>query len=153
MYDIVSDPTLQVGNHDLDDGWKLFQCSKRNSKPKNNYSKYKKNSIKLIRGSGQKFNNNSIKGVDKLVDICVCRVDLNTNIEVINFFIEDNFNISPVITELLKVKYNELKSYKIKIKLNERDSLFDPFLWPNVVVINKYYRICRPQIFIKTSLV
>ena len=139
MNDIVTDPTLQVDEHDIDNGWTLVQRSKRNSKPKNNNSKYKSDSIKLIRGSGQKCNNNLLKGVDKLVDIYVGRVELNTNEEVINSFIKDNFNISPVITELLKIKSDEFKSYKVKVKLSERDSLFDPSLWPNGVVINKYY--------------
>ena len=85
----------------------------------------------------QKCNNNSLKGVDKLVDIYAGPVYLNTNVQIINSFIKDNFNISPVITELLKMKSNEFKSYKVK--LNERDSIFDPSLWPNGVVINKHY--------------
>ena len=50
--DIVSDTILQLDDHDIDYSWTLVQHGKRNSKPKNTNSKYKRDSIKLLRDLG-----------------------------------------------------------------------------------------------------
>ena len=131
-YESVKETTIHEDDSG-NDGWTLVQREKRNNYKKSN----RKTSI--IRGSGQNFSNNILKGVDKLVDIYVGRINIVTDIDVISSFIKDNFEVTPINVELLDIKSTDYKCYKVKIKLNERNLLFNPSLWPVGVVIDKFY--------------
>ena len=119
------------------DGFTLVQCGRRHSRfNKQNRANGKKS---IIGGSGQNINNSGVRGVEKLIDVFVGRVDVSSNVELLESFIKDNFNVSPVNIELLNTRSTDFKCYKIKVKLEERNSLFNPSLWPIGVVIDKYY--------------
>ena len=117
------------------DGFTLVQRGRRHSRfNKQNRANGKKS---IIRDLGQNINNSGVRGVEKLIDVFVGRVDVSSNVELLESFIKDNFNVSPVNIELLNTRSTDFKYYKIKVKLEERNSLFNPSLWPIRVVIDK----------------
>ena len=67
------------------------------------------------------------------------RMDNDVSVESIRNYIQEIFEIHVYNIEELKIVTDEYKAYKINVSLNERGKLFNAELWPEGIVIDKYY--------------
>ena len=54
-------------------------------------------------------------------------------------YIVDNFEIEVSAIEQLKIKTDQYKAFKITVLMSERDKLFNSELWPEDVIVDKFY--------------
>lgn len=81
----------------------------------------------------------SFKAVKRTVDVFIGRVDKDVNEDVIKDYIKDTFNISCMNVVKLQIKTDLYNAFKVTVALSERENLFNSDLWPEDVVINKFY--------------
>ena len=81
----------------------------------------------------------SLKAVRRKADVFIGRVDKSVEISDIEKYIKEVFDISVIKTEILKIKSEQFNAFKITMLFDERDTLFNSKLWPEGMVVNKYY--------------
>ena len=126
----TSDDTTSVNSEsgvataDADNnGWKIVQR--------------KRNKFRVM--GARKDNNSLVKAVKRTADVFLGRVDTDVQIVDIESYIKDVFNVSVEKIENLKIKSDQFSAFKITVLLDERDKLFDCELWPEGMVVNKFY--------------
>ena len=82
----------------------------------------------------------SLRAVGKTADVFLGRVDKNVEKTNIEQYIKDVFGITVKKVEYLKIKTDEYNAFKVTVDLFERDNLFKPDLWPEGMVVNKFYK-------------
>ena len=92
-----------------------------------------------LRGIRKGSDSSAFKAVKRTVDVFLGRVDRDTNTEIIHDYIKDNFNVTCVKIEKLQIKTELYDAFKITVSLSDRDVLFNRDLWPEDVVISKFY--------------
>ena len=55
-------------------------------------------------------------------------------------YIKEVFDIVDKKIEILKIKTDKYNAFKVTVNLSDRDTLFKPDLWPEGLVINKFYK-------------
>ena len=90
-------------------------------------------------------NTSSFKAAPRLIDVFVGRVDNSVTEEVLKEYIMDTFGISMVLVNNLIIKTSEHKAFKVTLKFSERNKLFDADLWPEDIVVDKFYNRSRRQ--------
>ena len=122
--------------------------------------KFPKNTAKQVKSinvynsktvNSNQTNNNRVKGVRKgdgcpsfksvkrSADVFLNRVHSDTSIAIIRDYIKDTFNVGCINIEQIKIKTQDYNAFKITVPLHERDLLFRSELWPEDVVVGKYY--------------
>ena len=81
----------------------------------------------------------SFKSVKRSADVFLNRVHSDTSIAIIRDYIKDTFNVDCINIEQIKIKTQDYNAFKITVPLHERDLLFRLELWPEDVVVGKYY--------------
>ena len=82
----------------------------------------------------------SLKAVQKTADAFVGRVTKDIGESDIKQYIKKVFDIVVKKIEILKIKTDEYNAFKVTVNLSDRDTLFKPDLWPEGLVINKFYK-------------
>ena len=82
----------------------------------------------------------SLRAVGRTADVFLGRVDKDVEESDIRKFIKDVFDITVKKIEMLKIKTEEYNAFKVTVNLSERDHLFKPDLWPEGMVVNKFYK-------------
>ena len=80
-----------------------------------------------------------MKGITKTVDVFIGRLDISSTPEEINKYIESTFDIKVINTEKLSINNNTYNCFKVNIQIQDRDKLFDSNMWPQGVIVNKFY--------------
>ena len=86
-----------------------------------------------------KTNSNKLKAVKSTSDLFLGRVDKDVTISEIEAYIKEFFRINVIRIEPLIIKSNIYNAFKITVLSNERETLFNPELWPEGMVVNKFY--------------
>ena len=81
----------------------------------------------------------SFKAVDRISSIFIGRVDKNTNVELIENFVNRIFNIKVLNIEKLEITTDQYNCFKINVNSTDRSLLFDAKKWPKGIVIKKFY--------------
>ena len=92
-----------------------------------------------LRGIRKGSGISSFKAVKRTVDVFLGRVDKDTTTDIIHDYVKDNFNVTCVKIEKLEIKTELYNAFKITVSLSDRDLLFNRDLWPEDVVISKFY--------------
>ena len=74
-----------------------------------------------------------------MADVFLGRMDNSITVDDINQYISDNFDIEAHKVEELKIKTDQYKAFKVTISINEREKLFNAELWPEDIIIDKFY--------------
>ena len=82
----------------------------------------------------------SLRAVGRTADVFLGRVDKNVEESDIEQYIRDVFDIAVKKIEILKIKTDEYNAFKVTVDLSERDNLFKPDLWPEGMIVNKFYK-------------
>ena len=93
----------------------------------------------------------SLKAVKRTADVFIGRIDKGADEEVIRNYIKETFNIICAKVEKLSIKTDLYNAFKVTVSLSEREALFKSDLWPEDVVINKFYNRSKKPIDITVS--
>lgn len=120
------------------DGWTLVsrkaRKSLRNDEPNNNQ---KKSGFRLL---GAKRNSQStLRAVRRTLDVFLGRVIKDVEIDDIKDYIKENFNVVVQNVEPITIRSAEYNAFKVTVFSDERDKLFNADLWPEGMIVNKYY--------------
>ena len=99
-----------------------------------------------VRLTGTRKEIHTLKAVKRTGDVFVGRVETSVSVEDMTEYIKDNFEVNPLGVELLKIKTDRYVAFKITLNLSERDKLFNSDLWPEDLIVDKFYsnRSSRP---------
>ena len=92
-----------------------------------------------LRGARKASGSSSFKAVERTADVFLGRVHKETPIEDIKAYVKNTFNVTCLDIEKLVIKTDAFNAFKITVLLSDRDLLFKPELWPEDVVVGKYY--------------
>ena len=84
-----------------------------------------------------------LKAVKRTVDVFIGRIDIQADESVIRNYIKDTFDISCCKVEKLQIKTDLYNAFKVTVSLKEREALFNSDMWPEDVIINKFYNRSR----------
>ena len=115
-----------------EEGWTLVEKRRRS------IHGVKKLSTRIT-GSKQTKNDIGLKASNRTVDIFIGRIDVSNTIDDLKMYIKDNFRINIIDISQITARYNHYNCYKVQILLNDRDCLFNANMWPEGVIINKFY--------------
>ena len=124
-------PTLnRRGQRTMEDGW--IRQDKRNN-----------NNTKKVRSTGVicsgKCGGGTMKAVSRSVDVFIGRVSTEVDSECLKTYIIDVCKVQPFMVSELKIRAEGFKAFKVCIKLANRETLFNPELWPEDTVVDKFY--------------
>ena len=89
--------------------------------------------------TGIKLNSGSFKAAVRTCDIFIGRVDKEVSEEGIKDYIKNTFNVTVSDVEKLVIKTNSYNAFKVCVNFKDRDALFSRDLWPEGIVVGKYY--------------
>lgn len=81
----------------------------------------------------------SLKAVKRTADVFIGRIDKEADEDVLRDYIKETFNIICNKVEKLQIKTELYNAFKVTVSLSEREALFKSDLWPEDIVINKFY--------------
>lgn len=92
-----------------------------------------------IVGSKQTKDNETIKSAVRVADIYVGNCDLEATPETVSEYIHKEMDIVVQKCELLASKNQNSKSFKVTLKLNDRQKLLSSEVWPEGIICRKFY--------------
>ena len=98
----------------------------------------KKDSYHVLRAN--KDGHLPLKAIEKTADIFVGRVIKDGGKSNIKQYIKEVFDITVKKIEILKIKTDEYNAFKVTENLSDRDTIFNPDLWPEGLVINNFIK-------------
>ena len=105
------------------DGFQLVQSKKK-----------KKNII-----GSKKESNSVLKSAVKSADIFIGNCDTEVTAESICNYISDELKINVLKCESLVTIYDNYKSFKVSLQVNDRVKLLNAELWPEGIICRKFY--------------
>lgn len=69
----------------------------------------------------------------------VGRIDNDISLDDLKEYVTENFDVQLKGIEQLKIKMDDCKAFKLTVLMEDRVKLFIPELWPEDVIIDKYY--------------
>ena len=81
----------------------------------------------------------AMRAVRGMADIFLGSVNKDVEVDVIKEYIKDNFNVIVQNIESVNIFSNDFNAFKITTFLDERDKLFNADLWPEGMIVNKFY--------------
>lgn len=91
--------------------------------------------------TGQKKEVTTIKAVQKSLDIYVGRCNASVDCDTLKSYVSDlNMDIDIISCTCLSSNLSDVKSFKISVHLNDRDKLLNAELWPENIIVRKYYK-------------
>ena len=102
-------------------------------------SLFKQRNTNGVRLTGTRKETQTLKAVKRTGDVYVGRVDTTVSVEDITKYVNDNFEVDLLNVEQLKIKTERYRAFKITVHLGERDKLFASDMWPEDVIVDKFY--------------
>ena len=91
------------------------------------------------RVTGSRKEVHQLRAVKRTADVFIGRMDNDVTIEEIKDYISVNFELNVLNMEQLVIKTDKYRAYKVTVNMNERDKLFNAELWPEDVIVDKFY--------------
>ena len=91
----------------------------------------------------REFEGWTFKAANRPVDIFVGRVDIGVAPDDIINYIKEVFIIDTLSVTKLEIKSEIFNAFKVSIKVTDRDKLFNAELWPEDIIVNKFYNRVR----------
>ena len=85
----------------------------------------------------------SFKAAVRYVDVFIGRVDKEVQCDDIENYIKDVVGTEVKSVTEIVIRANDVKAFKVTLKLSDRDKLFNSNLWPEDVVVDKFYNRSR----------
>ena len=81
-----------------------------------------------------------MRAVRRTADVFLGRVDKEVEADNIKEYIKDNFEVNVQNIESVEILSKQFNAFKITVFLEERDKLFNAELWPEGMIVNKFYK-------------
>lgn len=81
----------------------------------------------------------TFKAAIKLVDVFIGGVDKDVSVNSISEYIKDTFNVKLESIVQLEIKSDRVSAFKVTVNLSDREKLFNGELWPENIVVDKFY--------------
>lgn len=91
------------------------------------------------RVTGSRKEVQQLRAVKRTADVFIGRMDNHVTVDIIKDYISDNFEVKLWNIEELEIKTDKYKAFKVTVSLNERDKLFNSELWPEDIIVDKFY--------------
>ena len=91
------------------------------------------------RVTGSRKVSEKLRAVRRTADVFLGRMDNEVIAEDIEHYIKECFGLNVDKIEELKIMTNQYKAFKVTLPINEREKLFNAELWPEDVIVDKYY--------------
>lgn len=115
-------------------GWTVVQSNKRNK------GENEKRKPKFTGVTGSRKNDGmKLKAVTRSVDVFLGRVDKDETCESIKEYILENFEVYIVDIAQHHIRSDIFNAFKITVRLVDREKLFNAELWPEDILIDKFY--------------
>ena len=74
-----------------------------------------------------------------MADVFLGRVDKDVMVSDIEKYVKDTFDVVTQKVERIEIQSDQFHAFKITVFFDERSKLFNAELWPEGMVINKFY--------------
>ena len=95
-------------------------------------------SEKKVTGS-KKTEGGLLKAAVVTADVFVGRVDIDVTAESVASYVKDNFAVEPIHVFKMDIRSDQYAAFKINVRMSDRDKLFDENLWPQDIIVKKFY--------------
>lgn len=116
----------------------------RNERKREN-SAQKRNYFRGITGS-RKTENITLKAATRFVDLFLGRVDREVTGDNIHEYVSNTFGVNIVDITKLEILSDKFSAFKITVRLQDREKLFQADLWPEDIVIDKFYNRVKKSV-------
>ena len=139
-----SDNRLQPTNSVLNNEENGTNANENNWNKVDNRKKSKdikpNNSINTHRLTGaKKIDNGVFKAVKRSIDVYIGRVHPSVTTDDVKKYIMENFKVEVLEISQLEIRTTSHNSFRVRIYLDDRDTLFKAETWPENMVISKFY--------------
>ena len=83
--------------------------------------------------------NAPFKAVKRYVDVYVGRLELGVDCDDITGYIKENFKVEVLNVMKLDIYSRDFNSFKVTVCMDEREKLFNADMWPQGVIVDKFY--------------
>ena len=90
-------------------------------------------------GTRKPSNNNNLRGALRTVDLYIGRCDNDMTTDDVISYVENELKIKSISCIELKTKIQLSKSFKLTVKINDRDLLLSDDSWPEGIICRKFY--------------
>ena len=122
----------------IDNDWKVVRSRNRICRERIINSKNEAKVTGMRRTEGGSF-----KAAVRMADIFVGRVDNDATVVNVEDYIKSNLAVDPISVTKLDIRSDIYCAFKVNVKLSDRDKLFNEELWPEDIIVNKFYNRYR----------
>ena len=126
--------TLSSSTDENDNSWTAVTSKNQKRREKG----LEKRNEKLVTGS-RKIVGGSLRAATRTADVFIGRVDNDVSEDEIKDYIKTNFNVDIYAVRKLNIRSEIYAAFKVNVKISDRDKLFDAELWPEDIIVNKFY--------------
>ena len=131
---------IEISNKD-GDGWTLVTGRKhRRARSSGNPHTVKASNSSYRLLGARKVIGTTMRAVRRTADVFLGRVAKDVTVDGIKDYVKDNFNINVQTVECLKIQSEHFNAFKVTVFMDERDILFNAELWPEGIIVNKFYK-------------
>ena len=124
----------QRGQVAMEDGWVLQQSGRGGRRG----SVGRRSRTTGVRGSGRNTGG-ALKAAFRSVDVFIGRVSNDIDCDGIKNYINSVFNIQTLTISEIEIRATDYKAFKVGVNLNDREALFNADLWPENIIVDKFY--------------
>ena len=81
-----------------------------------------------------------MRAVRRTVDVFLGRVDKEVTIDNVKDYIKDTFDVMVQSVESVEIQSKQFNAFKITVHTEGRETLFNDVLWPEGMIVNKFYK-------------
>ena len=121
------------------DGWTLVTKKKHQSLRRiGNTAKEKHSNYRLL--GSKRDAPSTMRAVRRTADVFLGKVDKEVTVDNIKEYIKDTFDVMARSIEGVEIQSKQFNSFKITVVTEERETLFNAALWPEGMIVNKFYK-------------
>ena len=121
------------------DEWTLVTKKKRQSPRRiGNTAKEKHSNYRLL--GSKRDAPSTMRAVRRTADVFLGRVDKEVTVDNIKEYIKDTFDVMVRSIESVEIQSKQFNAFKITVLTEERETLFNAALWPEGMIVNKFYK-------------
>ena len=80
-----------------------------------------------------------MRSAARTADIFISNCDTEITVDSLSKYIYDEFKVKVQNCDNLVTRYNDYKSFKVSLLVNDRVKLLNPELWPEGIICRKFY--------------
>lgn len=99
----------------------------------------------ISRVTGSRKASHQLRAVKRTADVFLGRIDNEVSSDDIKQYVSENFEVTLSDIKELSIKTDQYKAFKLSMSLGEREKVFNSELWPEGVIIDKFYNRTRKE--------